>query len=42
VKQYGDWTFKFWGIDFNDEVREAMKSGGMDAINNLPEIRVGA
>jgi hypothetical protein len=42
VKQYGDWTFKFWGIDFDDKVREAMKTGGMEGVNNLPEIRVGA
>jgi cytochrome c-type biogenesis protein CcmF len=41
VRTYGDYKFKFWGIDFPDEVREAMKSGP-DGLQKLSEIRVKA
>ncbi len=41
-KTFGDYTFKFWGLDFDDKTREMMKSGGMDAVNKLDEVRVRA
>ncbi len=40
-RTFGDYKFKFWGIDFPDEVREAMKSGPA-GLEKLPEIRVKA
>lgn len=41
-RTWGDYKFKFWGADFDEEVRHAMQTGGMKAVNKLPEIRVRA
>ncbi len=38
-KTVGDYKFKFWGADFDDEVREALKIGP-EALAKIPEIRV--
>ncbi|MDR3708930.1 MAG: cytochrome c biogenesis protein CcsA [Capsulimonadaceae bacterium] len=39
---YGGYTFNYKGMSWSDEVHDALMSGGVDAIQKLPELRTHA